>query len=215
MRNSYLGQAWLVIVLCVAFGALLAGVDVTLGPKIAANMEADSQSMVPVLVLSPAEFKEYQPGQLEISRQNWTFQSDGRPINYVIYKAVAVSDNRIKGWVVKGSGKGWENMDLLVALSPDAARLLNFSALKQNETPGLGSKMIEPKWRKHFENLDATQPVQVVKDRPPVQGHSEVPALTGATITSQGVADVINKITSQVGPELARQAANHAAMEAK
>ena len=49
-KGNYLIQAWLVIVLALVYGGGLAGVQVTLGGKIAENKRNETYSVIPDLV---------------------------------------------------------------------------------------------------------------------------------------------------------------------
>ena len=49
-QGGYLRQAWLVIVLALVYGAALAGVQTTLGPRIAENKRNETYGVIPTLV---------------------------------------------------------------------------------------------------------------------------------------------------------------------
>ena len=55
MKNSYIAQAWLVIVLSLCFGVALAAVQTTLSPKIDANKLRDTIGQIPNLVPGAAD----------------------------------------------------------------------------------------------------------------------------------------------------------------
>jgi len=48
--RKYIRQAWLVLALALAFGGVLAGVQVTLGPKIEVNKQNETYRQIPALV---------------------------------------------------------------------------------------------------------------------------------------------------------------------
>ena len=50
MKNSYIGQAWLVLALALCFGAALAGVESALKGRITANKLAATVEQIPSLV---------------------------------------------------------------------------------------------------------------------------------------------------------------------
>ena len=57
-----------------------------------------------------------------------------------------------------------------------------------DETPGLGANATDPEWLEQFKETDG--PLVVAKS--PTGAVNEVQALTGATITSRGVASAVN-----------------------
>ena len=50
MKNNYLVQAWLVLILAVAFGGALAGVKIALQPRIDQNQKDETLQQVPTLI---------------------------------------------------------------------------------------------------------------------------------------------------------------------
>ena len=51
LRNSYLGQAWLILLLAAVFGALLAAIHLELSPRIEENIRAEIMREIPGLLL--------------------------------------------------------------------------------------------------------------------------------------------------------------------
>ena len=54
-HGGYLRQAWLVLLLALLYGAALAGVQTTLGPKIAENKRDETYGVIPTLVPGAAK----------------------------------------------------------------------------------------------------------------------------------------------------------------
>jgi len=74
---------------------------------------------------------------------------------------------------------------LMVGLKPDGT-LINTSILDHRETPGLGSKMTEPKFKDQFIGKNpGTDKIKVRKDG------GDVDAITAATISSRAFCDAI------------------------
>ncbi|MCK4640139.1 MAG: FMN-binding protein, partial [Candidatus Marinimicrobia bacterium] len=71
--------------------------------------------------------------------------------------------------------------------------------LEQNETPGLGTRIIkdfknetDQEWFiKQFKGLKVTQPVTCV-EKSPKKSNGEVQAITGATVSSETIIDILN-----------------------
>ena len=81
-----------------------------------------------------------------------------------------------------------------------SVKILKIKFLQQAETPGLGTKIendptnkTDAFWfHKQFENLPLTDAITVVKGKAPDKDKSQIQAITGATISSKAVTDIIN-----------------------
>lgn len=85
------------------------------------------------------------------------------------------------------AGYGSTQIQLMVGFLPDHA-IRNISVIQQNETPGLGTKMKEPKFKEQF---NGKQPddfkLKVKKDG------GQVDAITAATISSRAFCDAVDR----------------------
>lgn len=185
MKNGYIRQAWLVLMLALCFGAALAGVQVALGRRIAANKEAEILSQIPVLVPTAAT------GSAE------TIAGE------TVYRALD-GDGAHVGWVARAAGYGFaDRIELLIGLDRSADRITGLYVLDQKETPALGNKIIEKKWRKQFAGASALQALAVVKDG------GEIVSVTGATISSRSVCDIVNAAMAKLRDSLATAGTNY------
>lgn len=120
------------------------------------------------------------------------------------------------GAVIAGEGMGYQdNIRVLYAYSFEQQAIVGFKVLASKETPGLGDKVeIEPHFIANFERLDArlspdgsslANAIVTVK-----QGEKTAPwqldGITGATITSEAIGNILNDSASQWVPVLARDA---------
>jgi len=110
------------------------------------------------------------------------------------------------GYAVPVGGIGfWSQIDGYLAVTPGFDKAIGIVFVRHQETPGLGGRITEPKWRKQFAGLDITKAkagkdaryVYVGGDRPmdrddPKFGH-HVDAITGATGTSTAVQRFLNE----------------------
>lgn len=204
---NYLKQAWLVIVLCVVFGALLAGVDASLKPMIEQNAETASRGKVPDLLLPPdLDGRDGIVQNLHLQKRQIALQLNGTPREYTVFEATDARNGKLLGWVVQAGGKGWDNFQLLVGLTPDGSRITGMVPLEQNETPGLGSKIKEAPFRQSLKGLEMDKPIRTTKNGP---GKNEFRAITGATISSEGVAETLNRVAKDVSPTLRKWQVEH------
>ncbi|MCK4351510.1 MAG: FMN-binding protein [Candidatus Krumholzibacteria bacterium] len=178
-RISYIGQAWLVILLALCFGAALALVHTTLGPRIAENKRNETYSVIPVLV--PGADRDMTEELIVQSRSG----SDVR-----VYKAFT-TDGKHKGWVIPAQGQGFaDRIELLIGQDVDLTTITGMYVLAQKETPGLGDYIKGEDFRDRFRGKPTDRPLVVVKTDP--REENEIQALTGATISSESVTDTIN-----------------------
>lgn len=111
-----------------------------------------------------------------------------------------MKDGRIAAYIVPASGKGYAgNIDMLVAVTPDG-KSMDFKVIKHSETPGLGDKMLDAKFRRQFSDK-ASNDLSVVK----VPTDTNIQALTGATITSRAVTKGVREAVEQVAAYSAGQ----------
>jgi electron transport complex protein RnfG len=101
----------------------------------------------------------------------------------------ASKDNQPVGTAVQTfSDNGFGGRILLMVGFDDAAKILGISVLKQTETPGLGNKMTEPKFKDQFKGKDPSLfDMKVKKDG------GEVDAISAATISSRAFCDAMDR----------------------
>ncbi len=99
----------------------------------------------------------------------------------------------IESYVLPVYGRGlWSTMYAFVAIDKDGNTVKNIKYYDQGETPGLGGEIENPSWRAKWEgkklfNQDGDVAIRVVKGGGQENSPSGVDALSGATLTSQGV----------------------------
>lgn len=185
--SKFINESWLVLVMGVAFAALLAGTQTSLSARIRANEnralnEAIAQVVPTVDKTEPLEI-------------------DGN----LVFKCLD-ADGQLTGWAIQAEGGGFiDKITLVVGLSADTTKITGMKVVKNTETPGLGNKIdnaVDPEWSKQYNGLDATRELKVEK-RPPVKGQNEIQAITGATYSSVYVTDIVNDVNTRIRPKLA------------
>ena len=185
-HGGYLRQAWLVILLALLYGAALAGVQTTLGPKIAENKRNETYGVIPTLV--PGAAKE-QTVEVTVT------DADGKV--HRVYRAVA-ADGAAKGWVLPAGGQGFaDRIELLIGLDASVETITGMYVLDQRETPGLGNFIAGEDFRAQFVGKSSDNPIVVVKSDATPQGN-EIRALTAATISSDSVAAIVNEAVANL-----------------
>ena len=196
MKNNYLVQAWLVLMLAICFGAALAGMQVGLSERI--DREKLNETYEQVHLLVPGADK-------DATREFVT------PAERLAYEANDAQGGRV-GWVIKAAGQGFaDKIELLIGLDAESNQITGLYVLDQKETPALGNKIIEPAWRAQFAGLWFSGPVRVVKVPLPrtdaeaesLRKKNQVAAVTGATVSSVSVANIVNRAVGQFRGKLA------------
>jgi len=102
---------------------------------------------------------------------------------------VATKDGKVIGTAVDTyTMKGFSGLvKLMVGFLPDGS-IYDISVLEHKETPGLGSKMSDPKFKDQFKGINpATFVLKVKKDK------GDVDAITAATISSRAFCDAAKR----------------------
>lgn len=122
---------------------------------------------------------------------------------------------RLVGIAVEASGMGYaDTISLLYAYAPAEERIVGLRILASRETPGLGDRIgTDPQFLANFEALDARldgtgqhlmHAISAVK-----HGAKSAPwqidAITGATVSSNAVADILQRSTAYWLPLVHRQ----------
>lgn len=101
----------------------------------------------------------------------------------------AKKDDVIVGYAVNTyTNNGFSGyIGLMAGFKPDGS-IINITVLEQKETPGLGTKMAEPKFREQFNTKNPEQFLLKVK-----KDGGQVDAITAATISSRAFCDAIQR----------------------
>ena len=214
LRQSFLGQAWLVLVLALVFGGTLAGVQVGLQDRIEANLRAETLSRIPSLVLGSEIDPEaeivmtedrLEVGLVDGSTLEMRVEEQELSGHQVFDVFAAESEERL-GWVARGAGQGYaDQIEILVGLRPDMAEITGLYVLSQKETPALGDGITKEPFRDRFEGIPADRPLEVARDETAAAADTNrILALTAATISTQSVCDIVNRTVADIRPEIAQ-----------
>ncbi len=114
------------------------------------------------------------------------------------------------GLAIEASGIGFADiLRILYGYDPNQQKIVGFYVLESKETPGLGDKIEkDPDFLANFEGLDVSlnadnsapeNEVVTVKNGEK-ENPWEIDGITGATISSRAIGDIIGKSTDQIVP---------------
>lgn len=191
----FIEQSWLLLVSAVAFGVMLASLYGALKPRIDQNEIDKFNRLAGVMLTDANDFKiAVEDMPIDIGK--------GKTIKTDIKKAVD-KDGKTVGWafVVEGSGFA-DKIRLVVTVDAQFEDMGGFGVLSSNETPGFGDKMkTDSYYRDQF--VDApTEEFILTKTGDDKKIDSEIVAITGATVTSEAVVDILNNFLGQVETQL-------------
>ena len=202
-KTNFFSQAWLVLSLAIFFGALLAGMQIALGPTIEANKINETLERVPILVFGADHATELSQSGMAIDPITVGIEKAGKTIRYNVYETK--SDGKLAGWVVKTAGQGYaDKIEMLIGLDPNIEKITGIFVLDQKETPGLGNKIVTHEWRSQFLAKATDKPLVTVKGK--ASAANEIDAITGATISSKAVTDTINATVNNLRKPLVDKA---------
>ena len=176
-------------IIVVIVAVLLALVSQVLSPRQEANKLLDTQKQI--LVALNQDYSTTDPAALYLSLVNDTIDVNGAPVY------VASIEGETK-YVLKLHGAGlWGGIGGFLALDADKNTIYGINFNHESETPGLGAEIVTEKFRsqfpgKHIKNAAGeVVSVAVLKAGKIAEGQEQVDALSGATITCDGVTTML------------------------
>ena len=123
---------------------------------------------------------------------------------------------RLIGAAVTAAGMGYQDtIRVIYAYAFDHQAIVGIRVLESKETPGLGDKIeTDPAFQRNFTNLDVTltqdgggllHPIETVPAGEKVAAW-QIDAITGATISSEAIGDILNRSAQRWVPALVRDA---------
>lgn len=214
LRNSYLGQAWLILLLAAVFGALLAAIHLELSPRIEENIRAEIMREIPGLLLggeavagASITIDGEQVSIESASGESTSLTVVEQPSEAAALYRVSEGDpeGRLLGWVARGQDHGYADViELLVGLTGDTTQITGIYVLNQKETPALGDGIVRSDFRQHFAGIATDSPLTVGRNaEEAAQSPYAIQALTGATVSSRSVCNIVNDTVAMVKTAIA------------
>ncbi len=110
----------------------------------------------------------------------------------------ADSNGTHTGLAVLAEGVGFQGaIQLMIGIDPQTQAVTGLKVLAQQETPGLGARIAEDWFQDQFQGKSLSDPFVAKQD---------VDAITGATISSKAVADIVRDTAQSLKPILVQEA---------
>lgn len=205
-----------IVVLAGVVGAVLAMTSMGLRSKQQANIDADKMRqilsairVVPEKGMIAQDFDKYVAHQIVVNEKGDSIGNDAFGIDMATESKVAAAERCLPIYVcdVKGNrkyvvpvyGAGlWGPIWGYVALDSDGSTIYGAYFAHEGETPGLGAEIEKPAFSDQFRGKELWKhgefyPVNVLKKgTKPAAGEDYVDAVSGGTITSKGVAAMLD-----------------------
>ena len=188
--KHFIQQSWLLIVSSFCFGLLIAVTDAALAARIERN-KVDKLNHLTVALLPDAKQFEQLDEEIEVELAR------GKKEKIKVYKAVSQAGECI-GWSFIAAGQGFaDKIELVIAVDKDFQKIAGFNVLVCSETPGFGDRIKTSYYRNQFAGAPSGE-LKLVKTGDARKVDSEIVTITGATVSSEAVVQIINTFMTQI-----------------
>jgi len=178
-----------VLVLGSILTAALVAVNYVTTPVIEKNEEiATKSSILEALSIS------FDPGEVEQVFENNVEQRERNGTTYY------VSEDGDIAFPYSGSGL-WGPIEGIIAIQPNFETLEGITISRQEETPGLGSRITEPQYLAQFQGKRFTEELKLVQPGRS-SADNEVDSITGATMTTDAFVKILNDNIRETVPAI-------------
>lgn len=186
-------QSWLLIASSFCFGLLIAVTNAALLPKIQENQATELDNLTKDLLPDAKQFAEVD-AKFEVKLAG----GNKEPVR--VYKAM--SAGKCVGWSFNASGQGFaDKIEMVVAVDKNFEKIAGFNVLVSNETPGFGDRIKSSYYRDQFAGAPAEK-LALIKTGDNKKIDSEIVAITGATVSSKAVIEIINTFLFQIKDQM-------------
>jgi electron transport complex protein RnfG len=192
--KHFFQQSWLLITASFFFGLLIAVTSAALSPRIEQNKINKRNRLVGALL---KEAKNFVPLDSEIEIESMQGQKE----KIEVFRAMSETDECV-GWSFNAIGPGFaDKIELVVAVDKDFINLKGFDVLSSNETPGFGNQIKFDYFRDQFKGAPAGE-LRLASSGDNRKIDSEIIAISGATISSEAVVDIVSNAVTQIKKQI-------------
>jgi len=195
--KHFMQQSWLLIVASFCFGLLIAVTSAALSPRIRQNEINKRNRMVTMLLPEAKDF-------ILLDKQIEIQSPQGKKEKVEIYRAVSEA-NECVGWSFEAAGSGFaDKIKLVIALDKNFEKIAGFDVLLSNETPGFGDQIKYDYYRDQFKGAPAGElKLVTIGERSKID--SEIVAISGATISSEAVVEIVNNSVTKIKEQMRKK----------
>ncbi len=195
--KHFIEQSWLLIISAFCFGLLIAVTNAAWSPRIEQNEKDKLNNLMTGLITEAKNFQITIEG-LEVPGKK------GKITKTDIYQALDDSGKNA-GFAFVAIGPGFaDKIKLVIAVDPKCQKFFGFKVLSSNETPGFGDRIKEDYFGDQFKKAPAGE-LQLVKTGKVEKIDSEIVAITGATVSSEAVVEIINNSITQIKDQMQKK----------
>lgn len=187
-------QSWLLIVAAFIFGVLIASANAAWKGRIEQNLIEKYNRLAREVLPEAANFED--------AVQDMTIQTpSGKKVVTTLKKALNANGDII-GWSFVCKGAGFQDqIQLILVVDKNFEKIIGFGVLSSNETPGFGDKIKNSYYRDQFEGAPVGE-LTLTKTGDPKKIDSDIVAISGATVSSTAVVNIINEFLPNVKEQM-------------
>jgi electron transport complex protein RnfG len=187
-------ESWLLLASSFCFGLLIAMTNAALSGRIEQNKAAKLNDLTKTLLPGAETF---QPVEADIQVK----LPDGANEKARVFEVSSGAGERL-GWSFNAHGTGFAGpIELVLAVDKDLQKIMGLAVLASSETPGFGDQIKSDYYRKQYAGAPAEQ-LTLAKTGDPSIADPQIVAITGATVSSQAVVDIVNTFLTQIKSQM-------------
>jgi len=186
----FLQQSWLLLASSFCFGLLIAMTNAALSDRIEQNKAAKLNDLTKALLPGAEVFRPVE-ADIQVELPN------GAKEKARVFEVFSDAQRRL-GWSFNAHGTGFAGpIELVIAVDKDFQKIMGFDVLASSETPGFGDQIKSDYYRKQYAGAPAEQ-LALAKTGDPGVADAQIVAITGATVSSEAVVDIVNTFLTQI-----------------
>jgi len=199
--KHFIQQSWLLIAASFFFGLLIAVTSAALSPRIEQNKINKRNRLVGTLLMeAKLEAKNFKRLDSEIEIES----IQGQKESFEVFRAISEAGECV-GWSFNAIGPGFaDKIELVVVVDKNFEKLIGFDVLASAETPGFGNQIKFDFFRNQFKGAPA-EGLGLSTSGDETKIDSEIIAISGATISSEAVVEIINNAVKQIKEQIQEQ----------
>lgn len=181
--KDILKPALILFLICAVASAALAGTNLLTKDKIEEQNRIQAETARQTVLPNASSFEKIEP--------------DGGFFDPAVTECFAGKNgDSVVGYVFTTTAKSYGgDIQVMTGISEEDGTVSGVALLSINDTPGLGMNAQKESFRDQYKQAVPANGFAVIKNAAPTEG--EVEAMTGATITTNGVTDAVNKAVAQ------------------